>query len=169
MGGKINMTQKKLIAVVIFLASFFYGCNSGNNKMVFGKYVFDEIIYASSLSSSSIDYIKEQMEGTEFAIEKDSFEIVSSNTSYKISKPNYTRKKMDDDLVQSFNNAVFDAVPISEYKEKYLYIIHTKEDEKANYYLYSMDDEIWIASYADNTSNNTYIIMYIFKIKIPTS
>jgi hypothetical protein len=133
---------------------------------ILGNYEFEDIIYISSLSSSTADYIKEQMIGTKYTINKDSFEISSNEieNEFKISNPEYTKEEIDDDMEQTFNNAVLDAVSISGYTKKYKYSIHTNKNEKVNYSLYSMDDELWIASYSNTANDNTYI-MYIFKLK----
>lgn len=147
----------------ILLASSFCGCNSTNSKTIYGKYTFNKVIYISPLSSTSIDYINKQMSGTEFIIEKDKFEIVSSENPYKIMQPNYIKEKMDDNLAKIFNNSVLNTVSISSYKDKYQYSIFTKNNEKIKYYIYSMNEELWLSSY--NTANNKDTIMYIFKLK----
>lgn len=148
-----------LLALMFLFTNYFLGCSSDNNITISGKYGFDKIIYLSSLSSSTKDYMEKGMEGTAYKISKESFEIVNSESHYKISKPTYKREKMDDDLVQAFNDSVFGTVSISEYKEKYQYSIYNNQNDKTNFYLYSMNDELWIASYVDKTA------YYIFKLK----
>jgi hypothetical protein len=152
-----------LLALIFLFPNSLLGCS--NDMKISGKYKFDEIIYLSYLSSSTKDYINKNMEGTVYTINKDSFEIVSSENHYEISKPIYKRKKMDDDLIQVFNDSILGTLSISEYKEKYQYSIYNKQNKKMNFYLYSMDDELWIASYTDNTTNNAEIIMSIYKLK----
>lgn len=159
------MKKVILLALIALITNSLLGCSSDNNAEISGVYEFEGAVYLSSLSSSSIENIEKHMEGTVYTINKDSFEIVSSEYLYKISDPSYERIEMDNDIVETFNDAVFDAVSISEYKEKYQYIIHTKENGQVKFYLYSMDDELWIASYMGNTANNTVLIMDIYKLK----
>jgi len=158
-----------LLALMLVLGNSLLGCSKDSDIAISGKYEFDEVMYLSPLSSSSKDYINKKNQGTVYTINKDSFEIVSSENDYEISNLIYKRKKMDDDLVQSFNDSVWvsgwGTVSISEYKEKYQYSIYNEENEKINLYLYSMDGELWIASYTDNTANNSEIIMSIYKLK----
>ena len=158
--------KKIILLTIIVLTTFSYiGCSNNRDLGISGEFQFEKVVYLSPLSSSTIDYEEKQMEGTIYKINRDNFEIVSSVNQYKISDPIYEKIKMDNVLVQTFNYAVFNSVDISKYKEKYQYIIYTSENQKANFYLYSMDDELWIAAYADNTANKTDIIMNIYKIQ----
>ncbi|WBW95197.1 hypothetical protein [Oceanirhabdus sp. W0125-5] len=158
-----------LLSLLFFFVSSLIGCSKDNDLAISGKYEFDSIVYLSPLSSSSKDYLNKKMKGTVYTINKDSFKAVSSENHYEISKLTYKRNKMDDELVQAFNDSVWDSswgnISISEYKERYKYSIYNEQNEKINFYLYSMDEELWIASYTDNTANNSEIIMSIYKLK----
>ncbi len=158
------MKQKVLFFILIILLSFFYGCSNENS--IFGNYEFKDVIFLSPLSSSTVDYMKDKMKGTKYTIQKDIFSISSKDNQYEILNPTYIKEKIDDNIIQDFNNAVFkDSISFNEYKEKHRYTIYSKNKQKAKYYLYSLDNELWIASYVDNTANKQDIIMYIFRIK----
>lgn len=158
------MRKKIYILLLIFSINSLIGCGS-KNKEIYGTYTFDSPIYISSLSSTSIENIKEQNKQTKYRITQDVFEIISTDNKYKISNPKYDKKEMDESLIKEFNTAVFNAVSISEYKEKYKYTIYNEKNQKIKYYLYLMDSEIWIASYINNNVSNTDIIYDIYKIK----
>lgn len=78
-------------------------------------------------------------------------------------QPKYIKEKMDETLVEAFNKSIFNAISVSSYKEKYQYSITTKDNEKIKYYLYSFDEELWLASYS--SANNVNTIFYILKLK----
>jgi hypothetical protein len=139
--------------------------NSDNDNAILGEYEFDNIIYLSPLSSSTIDYMEESMKGTEYIISKDTFEITSSVNSYIILEPIYEKKEMKEEMIRAFSNAELETIALDAYKEKYQYSIYDKDNNKINFYLYAMDGELWLASYVDNTANNAEIIMYIYKLK----
>lgn len=157
------MKQKVLFFILIILLSFFYGCSNENS--IFGNYEFKDVIFLSPVSSSTIDSMKDKMEGTKYIIQKDVFKITPTDNQFEILNPTYKKEKINSDTVEDFNKAVFNAVSIEEYKEKYKYTIYTKNNQKVKYYLYSLDNELWIASYVDNTANKQDLIMYIFQIK----
>jgi hypothetical protein len=140
--------------------SCFLGCSTSDNEKIFGKYTFDKIIYYSIANSQRP--IKEEMAKIKYIIRKDRFEIISPKGKIKISDPIYKKEEMNDDLVQAFNNSVLGFVSISEYKEKYQYSIYEK-DGPTTYCLYSLDDELWIASYCKTTKG--YRLVYIYKLK----
>jgi PBP1b-binding outer membrane lipoprotein LpoB len=150
--------MKKLLstAVVLLLVIIMNGCS--REKSIYGNYEFDKIVYQSSLSSVSKDLLIEKMGDTEVKIKKDYFEITSPNGNYQISNPRYKKVNMNADLEKAFNDSVFEAIPITEYTEKYLYEIYTEDNDKAFYQLYLMDDEIWVA-------DNSDYIMYIYRIR----
>lgn len=157
------MKQKVLFFILIILLSFFDGCSNENS--IFGNYEFKDIIFLSPVSSSTVDYMKDKSMGTKYTIQKDIFKIISTENQYEILNPTYIKEKINNEIIQSFNFGVFNSVSIEEYKEKYRYTIYTKNNQKSNYYIYSLDNELWIASYVDNTANKKDLIMYIFKIK----
>lgn len=156
------MKRITFLLLMITATGILFACSNKSQNGIYGKYEFDKLIYNSLLSSSTPEYVESHMKGTEYIINEGSFEIISPDSDYKIDKPTYEKEKLTDDFIQSMNN--IDKVSISDYKEKYRYSIYAA-DEKINYYLYSLDDELWIGGYADNTANSTDIIMYLYKLK----
>lgn len=159
------MKRKILFIIVTLLATLILGCNNTKRGEIYGKYKFNDVIYLSSLSSSSIDYIKDNMLKAEYNIEKDNFKIISNEVNYEISKPIYKKKKMNEDMEKAFSESVLNAVSIKSYKDKYQYTILNSENVKTNFYIYSLDDEVWIGYYVDNTADNSDILMYIYKLE----
>ena len=127
---------------------------------------FEKLLYLSPLSSSTFDYAESGMKGSICIVSNELFKIDYSNEDdYEIQNPNYTEEKMTDDMTQAFEESTMSKVSISEYREKYRYTIYTEEDIKINYYLYVLDGQLWLSSYADNTADKSEIAMYIWKLK----
>ncbi len=127
---------------------------------------FEELLYLSPLSSSTFDYAENKMKGTKYIISNELFEIdYPDEDDYKIRNPKYTEEKMTDDMIRAFEKSTMTRVSISEYKEKYRYTIYTEENIKTNFYLYALDGQLWLSSYADNTADKSEITMYIWKLK----
>lgn len=137
----------------------------GANQWATGTYGFDQLLYLSPLSSSTFDYAENQMKGTQFTIGKELFEIdFPKGDNYKLEDPVYTKAEMTADMIQAFENSTMGKVSISEYKEKYRYDIYTKDNQKTNYCIYIMDNQLWLASYADNTADKSEITMNLWKL-----
>lgn len=147
-----------LIAGLILL--FCLSCNRNSDKQDFyGTYTFDKVSYLSPLSSSTIDYMNEQMAGTKYTIEADLFKIQTSDNTVEISSPNYVKEEIQNDLY-----ALYDVHASIGDEVKYQYTIYKKDGNKTNWRLYVSSDNMWIASYVDNTANGSEIIMYIYKL-----
>lgn len=127
---------------------------------------FDELLYLSPLSSSTFDYAENRMKGTKCIITNELFELDYINEDdYKILNPKYTEEKMTGDMIRAFEKSTMSQVLISEYKEKYRYTIYDEENRKTNFYLYAMDGQLWLSSYADNTADKSEITMYLWKLE----
>lgn len=133
-----------------------------------GAYEFDGLLYLSPLSSSTFDYAESRMQGTTFTIREELFEInYPEQERYIIEQPTYTREKMTEDMILAFEKSTFEKVLISEYKEIDRYAISTQDHIQTNFYLYAMDDQLWLSSYADNTADKSEITMSVWKLKRP--
>ncbi len=131
-------------------------------------YEFDGLLYLSPLSSSTFDYAESRMLGTRFTIGEERFEInYPEQDRYIIEQPTYTRETMTEDMILAFEKSTFDKVLISEYKEIERYSISTRDHLKTNFYLYALDDQFWLSTYADNTADKSEITLSIWKLKQP--
>jgi hypothetical protein len=72
---------------------------------------------------------------------------------------------MTDDMVRAFEESTMNQVSISDYKEKYRYTIYTGDNQKTGFRFYVLDNELWLASYADNTADGSEITKDIWKLK----
>lgn len=158
------------ISIGIFLLTFLFGCGSNknvkfNNYYIFGNYVFDSPIYISSLSSVSKEKIINDNKNMKCTITNKLFEIYSSDNKFTINNPKYKKIIIDTNAEKAFNIAVYNAISITNYKRRYQYIIYDQNNQKVKYYLYQLDDEIWLASYLNTPASNTDIIFNIFRIK----
>lgn len=151
-----------IIAVVLLLCTL-VGCNKDVNT-IFGEYEYEDVIYLIPLSSSTIDSFKDQTKDTKYTIQKDIFKIDKLGKQYEISNPTYKKEMMDDEMFQGIDKTVLDTVSIKEYKEKFRYTIYS-DDNNDKFYLYSLDDELWIAPDVRKTPTNEELIWSIIKLK----
>ncbi len=147
-----------LISGLVLL--FCLSCSrNSDNQDFYGTYTFEEVSQLSPLSSSTIDFMNEQMTGTKYTIGADLFKIEASDYTVEINSPNYVKEEIKNDLSALANvyTAISDDV-------KYQYTIYKKDGNKTNWRLYVSSDNVWIGSYVDNTANGSEIIMYIYKL-----
>ena len=131
-----------------------------------GSLEFDQLLYLSPLSSMTFGYAENMMKGTKYTISDDLFQIDYPNQdTFMIRQPVYIKETMTDEMIRAFENSTMETVSISEYTEKYRYTIYTSDNQKTNYRLYALDDELWLSSYADNTADKSEIVMDLWKLK----
>lgn len=160
------MKKKIFLGMSILFSFILLGCNStDNNNSIFGTYVFDSPVYISSLSSSSKDIVIKTNKEASYTIEKKNFEVNLADSKFIVSNPQYKKVAMNDDQVKDFNIAVFNAVNISDYKNRCQYIIYDENNQKVEYYLYTMDNELWLALYFHTSATDKDMIFNIFKLK----
>ena len=133
-----------------------------NKENFYGTYVLDDIVYLSSLSSVSYDYIKSH--DTKFILNKNYFKVESSDNTLEINNATYKKEKMSKDLVNRFNRAVFNSISLSKFDVKYQYTIYDSNDEPVNFRIYLLDNTIWLSAY-HNKAENEYELMNIYKLK----
>lgn len=153
--------MKKVFTLIlgIILLSCLTCCNNSDKQGFYGIYTFEKVSYLSSLSSSSINYVNEQMAGTKYIIEANLFKIKSLNNNTEISSPQYVKEEVTKQV-----SPLSDVRTLIGNKVKYQYTIYDKDGNKTNWRLYASSDCLWIASYVDNTANGSEIIMDIFKL-----
>lgn len=134
-------------------------CSNSNKEDFYGTYTFKEVSYLSPLSSSTVDYINQQMAGTKYIIEADLFKIESTDNTVEISSPKYVKEKITKKcgLLSDIHSIIGD-------EALYQYTIYNKDGSKTHWRLYVSSDYIWAAAYSDNTINGSEVIMRIDKL-----
>jgi len=154
------MKRVLLTLIVVLISLVCLSCSSNSdNQDFYDTYTFEEVSYLSLLSSATIGYINERMAGTKYTIEADLFKIESADNTIEISSPNYVKEEIQNDL-----SALYDLHTLNDNEVEYQYTICNKDGNKTNLRLYVSSDFLWIASYADNTSDGSEIIMSIYKL-----
>ncbi len=152
--------KKVLILITVFISLALLSCSSNTDKHdYYGKYTFEEVVYLSPLSSSTVDYLNERMAGTKYIIEADLYKIESADNTVEISSPNYVKEK-----VQNNSSPLFNVAILLDNEVKHQYTIYNEDGSKTHWRLYAFSDCLWVASYADNTADGSEIIMYIYKL-----
>lgn len=153
--------MKRVFMFIVGLISLIclFCCSISDKQDFYGMYKFEKVSYLSPLSSSTIDYINERMVGTKYIIEADLFKIESADNIVEISSPNYVKEEIQSDL-----STLYDVHSLDGNEVECQYTICNKEGNKTNWRLYVSSDYLWIASYVDNTTNGSEIIMSIYKL-----
>lgn len=139
------------LIVIIFLV----GCSSNDEEDFYGIYTFEKVSYLSPLSSSTIDYINKQMEGTKYTIKADLFKAESANyDTIEVNSPNYVREEIPD-----VTSNLIDIRSFLGKEVEWQYTVGTTHKR-----LYVSPDSMWIASYVDNTADGSEIIMYVYQL-----
>lgn len=148
-GGLIMKKILMLIIGLVLLLSI--SCsNNGDKESFYNTYTFEEVSYLSLLSSSTIDYMNEQMAGTKYTIEADLFKIETSDKTVEIDSPSYIKEEIEDSILTPSDvySAMGDDV-------KHQYTIYKKDGSKTYWRLYVSSGNVWVGSYVDNTANGS--------------
>lgn len=151
--------MKKILIIIpaLILIVCLYCCSTAKKYNFYGTYTFKEVSYLSLLSSSSIDYINEQMAGTKYIIGTDSFRIEYKENNIEIISPKYVIEEIPgkSSLIPDVHSIVGKGV-------KYQYTIYNKDGSKTGWRLYVSSDYIWVARYI--TAGDIETILEIDKI-----
>lgn len=131
-----------LLTACLILIVCLYCCSIAKKHSFYGTYTFKEVSYLSLLSSSSIDYINEQMAGTKYIIGTDSFRIEYKEKAIEIISPKYVIEEIRENspMLPNVHSIVGKGV-------KYQYTIYNKDGSKTGWRLYVSSDYIWVARY----------------------
>lgn len=146
-----------LLTLLTLITSGMIGCDSDDNLPIYGTYTMDELIYHSSLNTSSYDQTAEQLGDTQFIIKEKEFKIITSESTYEIAEPVYKTKKMEEELIEEFRAAALNMIAVTDYKYKYEYEIYDNK-KKTDYRVYLMDDELWLAVYTVTVAGEEMIL-----------
>ena len=152
--------MKRVVLLIVGFVSIifliFLSCNGNADKQDFyGTYTFDELIYLTALSSSSLDYANKTMADTKYTIEADLFKIEDKNFKVEISSPSYVKED-----VQFDSSPLFDDHILQDNGFKYQYDIKDKDGNKTKWRLYVSPECLFVASY----HNSDYGSEAIWKI-----
>lgn len=146
-----------LLTACLFLIVCLYCCSITKKHNFYGTYTFKEVSYLSSLSSSTIDYVNEQMAGTKYIIGTDSFRIEYKEKAIEIISPKYVIEEIKENspMLQNVHSIVGKGV-------KYQYTIYNKDGSKTGWRLYVSSQYIWAAKFI--TAGDKETIMEIDKL-----
>lgn len=138
----------------------------GESQWAEATYRFEKLLYLSPLSSATFDYAESRMKDAQCIIGTDQFSIDSPNQDnhYEIANPIYVKSEFTEQMAADFEKSTFQKLSIDNYKEKYRYNIFTGDNKNTNYCFYVMDNEVWLASYVDNTADGSEITMMLWKL-----
>ena len=122
-----------------------------DNQDFYGTYTFEEVTWLSFASSSTKQYINEDMIGTKYIVESDLFKEVYKDKVIEVNFPKYVEGKNRNDLSQ---------LPVGKQTK---YTIYNKDGSETYMRLYISPAGIWIASYFyDGIGSEN--LMYLYKL-----
>lgn len=144
--------------IFLILLVFLFRNDNGNIQDFYGTYTFDELIYLTGLSSSSIDYANKARADLKYTIEADLFKIEGKDINVEITSPSYVKSELQFDSFPSFDHHI-----LRDNGLKYQYDIKDKEGSKTMWRIYISQKDIFVASYR-NSANNTEFTWDIAKL-----
>ncbi len=142
------------IILLIFLSSI----GNADKQDFYGTYTFDELIYLTGLSSSSLDYANKTMADTKYTIEADLFKIDGKDFNVEISSPSYVKGE-----VQFNSSPLFDDHILQDHWIKYQYDIKDKDGNKTKWRLYVSPECLFVAFF-HNSAYGSEVIWEIVKL-----
>lgn len=157
------MKKTVFTALAVLLLTFLFGC--AKPQQIYGTYTFDKLVFVSPLVSLTPEIIEAEMSDVRFTFQKNLFEIDSPDKNFRIQDPVYKVEKMDGALTESFEKAAFGMLPIENMRDKIRYTVFDGNKEETGFYVFLMDTEVWLASYTDNTADDSDVFLYVYQIK----
>jgi hypothetical protein len=122
-----------------------------NLQDFYGTYTFDELIYLTGLSSSTLDYANKTRSETKYTIEADLFKIVGKDINVEIISPSYIKEDIQADSFPSFEQHI-----LKDNGFKYQYDIKDKNGNKIMWRLYISGKNIFVASYHNSAYDTEF-------------
>lgn len=157
--------KKKLLLIVTIsiLLIIVFTLRTDNSQLPYGQYKIDKCLHVSLLSSSGdIDATRERK--VIVSIEEDLFQITSPNANIKIHNAIYKKEKMNYAMIREFKN---NGMPVYKYRNKHIYSISgANSNVNSKYYLFTLDDELWVAFCTHSSENfNMSFVYYMYELK----
>ena len=154
--------KRVALLIVVFVSIIFliFLCYNGSADIqdFYGTYTFDELIYLTAFSSSTVDYKNKTMADTKYTIEADLFKIENKDFNVEISNPSYVKEDLQFDLSPLFNEHT-----IQDNGFNYQYDVKDKNGNKTMWKLYVSPKCIFVASY-HNSAYGSDVIWEIAKL-----
>lgn len=127
--------------LVLISAITLSGCDTA--AAITGTYEFEDVII--SLTSATRDYLAEQKAGTEYIIESSAFTITQGEYEDKYENISYKKEVLDDKIIEESYDYLSEL--FGKYKERYRYSLYDEQGEKIRYYIFQLDEDIYICKY----------------------
>lgn len=153
------MKRVLILTAVLVSIVFLVACSSESEKNFYDVYTFDEVSYLSLLSSSTKDYVNNQMQGAKYTIKEDLFKVESTDYIVEFTSPKYVKEEISKE-----SSILSDVYTFIGSDVDYQYTIYDKDGNKTKWRLYVSSDSLWIGTYNDNTADGSEVIMYIYRL-----
>lgn len=112
-----------------------------------GEYELSDVVFAG-ISSSTREDLAKQRAGAKYIIEASAFTIIEGDSKEEYTNISYKRETLDDDLVEKcYATETTLKEMFANYKERYRYSLYDEQGEKIHYYIFQLDEDIYVCSY----------------------
>ena len=145
---------------IIFLIFLVFLCRDYNVNIqdFYGTYTFDELIYLTGFSSSTISSQNISRTDTKYTIEADLFKIEGKDINVETTSPSYVKSEIKFDSFPAFDYHILKKSGL-----KYQYNIKDKDGNNIMWRLYVSRKAIFVASYR-NSAYDTEVTWDIAKL-----
>ncbi|MDD4323486.1 MAG: hypothetical protein PHR78_01355 [Eubacteriales bacterium] len=162
--------MRKVIVATLFVFLLLIGAAlvacSPKNELATGDYTIVDVVYVGGISSMTRDALIESKVTTEVIIKDDSLSIISADNTEEWTDIIYVKDELNDEFILSKYHKEDEQLMefFEKYSERYRYSIYNGNRTQLNYYIYQMDDDMFISQFAGDDT----LIFSIDKITCST-
>ena len=140
--------------LLLFVSGMIFGGFSQKPELPNAEYTVVDVFYVGWLSSATQDYLREVKADTEVIITEDSLTIIHPDNTEQWTDIKFTKDTLTAEFIRSNYHEEDEQLMkfFNEYSERYRYSLFDKSANQINYYLFKMDDELFISQFAKDDS-----------------
>lgn len=150
--------KKKLVLIsfaLLLVSGLILLVCSQRTELPTAEYTIEDVVYVGGISSATKDSIREMKAGTKVIIKDDYLSIIFPDSStMQWTDIKFIKDKLTDEFIRSKYHEEDKQLMtfFNEYSERYRYSLFDKDENQINYYLFQMDDELFISQFAKDDS-----------------
>lgn len=145
------MKQVKMIVIgmiTLLVVMLISGC--GLSNLPVGEYKFSGVVYVGGISSATADELVRRKATTEYRIGETFLRIADGSGSQNFTNITYKREKLTDSAIKKSYNVEDTTLMafFNQFKQRYRYRMLDSSGAPISYYIFQMDDQLFISQYA---------------------
>lgn len=148
---KVNLI---LLSVLLLATGFILVACGSESDLLMGEYKIEDVVYVGEISSATKDALIEAKAKVKVIIKNDSLEIIYPENAEQWTDIKVVKDELSDEFISS-KYAEENTQLISffnKYSERYRYSLFDNTGEQINYYLFLMDNQLFISQFARSDS-----------------